>query len=540
MKKLIFSVLSVLLFTTLTGCKRNITPKKDPATIENVCKIGKFVKKIDLNFDTTAFKKALNEALDKVYDAKSYDDAYEALNTIVYKVNELSKKYSVSEALVSYDMSDKEIVEKNKILRDAYLDYSSFYYKMIVELSKNDEYLQLFFAGYDQEDIDFEVDMAKKKIDEKYVSLTKEIDDLKDKANEIGIDLNSKTRDDELLDVMIEYIAKNKELAELMGFDSYVEFADLEWNRSYLESDVKDFIKYTKEYIVPLMDDNNSVIDVKKSFSSLTVPQQNYYKEFSYTSIFDKDYNTINLLKDYSKKMGGSYFTTFAKFLDDGHYVFASNDSSLSGAYTYGYSTYFGPGYQNCTSVAHEFGHYYSQTNSFLNAKSLDLQEFFSQANEYLFTSYLEQNSKSNVTPVYNVRSKEMVDKAAYNIVIASALREFEEEIYSKTITDKNDITEIWNNINNNNYEGKLSAYWKAEIRYDLYYISYATSVTGAVGLYNMSKTNLNQAINAYIKAANNQDIYDDIERILDKVGLYSPFSENAFKEIVKTLEEKR
>lgn len=151
------------MFLTLPGCTRNIKPKKDPASIEYSNKIGKFVKKVDLNFDSNAFKKALNEALDKVYDAKSYDDAYEALNDIVNKVNELTKKYSVSEALVSYDLNNQEIVEKNKILRDAYLDYSTFYYKMIVELSKNDEYLQLFFAGYDQEDIDFEVDMARRK-----------------------------------------------------------------------------------------------------------------------------------------------------------------------------------------------------------------------------------------------------------------------------------------------------------------------------------------------------------------------------------------
>lgn len=55
-----------------------------------------------------------------------------------------------------------------------------------------------------------------------------------------------------------------------------------------------------------------------------------------------------------------------------------------------------------------------------------------------------------------------------------------------------------------------------------------------------MSQESLNKAINAYVKAVNNQEIYDDIDRIFEKVGLYSPFSENAFKEIVKTLEEKR
>lgn len=254
-----------------------------------------------------------------------------------------------------------------------------------------------------------------------------------------------------------------------MGFSSYIEYADLEWKRSYLEEDVSNFIKYTKEYLVPLMNTDTKFIDVDKSFYSLTIPQQNYYREFSYTSVFDKDYSTINLLKDYSKKIGGSYFTTFAKYLDDGHYVFAGNESSYNGAFTYGYSTYFGPGYQDCTTVAHEFGHYYSQTNTFLNSKSLDLQEFFSQANEFLFTSYLEQNSKSNVTPVYNVRSDQLTDRAVYNIVVASALREFEEAIYSKELTSKNEIKEIWDDINNSNYNGILKNI--GELKLDMIYI---------------------------------------------------------------------
>ena len=73
-----------------------------------------------------------------------------------------------------------------------------------------------------------------------------------------------------------------------------------------------------------------------------------------------------------------------------------------------------------------------------------------------------------------------------------------------------------------------------------MYYLSYATSVTGAINLYNQSKINLNDGINKYIKAINNQNIDDDIEQILSKCGIYSPFDENAFKEIVKTLEEKR
>ena len=51
-------------------------------------------------------------------------------------------------------------------------------------------------------------------------------------------------------------------------------------------------------------------------------------------------------------------------------------------------------------------------------------------------------------------------------LTYASAMREFEQKIYSETLTTKDDIKDIWNTINSNNYKGYLRDYWKAEIRF--------------------------------------------------------------------------
>lgn len=540
MKKIIFSILFISLFITLPGCTRQTKLKNKTATIENVNKIGKNIKNIDLEFDRASFNKTLNETLDKIIDAKEFNEIDDALYSLINKINDLSIKYYASQAIMDYDKNNTKYEEKYKNIRDSYNDYVSFYNKMIVELSNNDEYISLFFSGYSQEDIDYEVDMARKKMDEKYIKLTEEIDDLINEGNKVDIDINKSTYDSKLLDITFNFINKNKELSELLGYDSYIDYADIERNRSYLRTDADDFVKNTKDYLVPLMNADNSFLNIKESFNKLSFAEQNYFIEFEMSSIFDKDYYTLNLLKDYSKKIGGSYYRTFHDFIDKGNYVFASSDSSFDVAYSNTLLSYFGKGYQSATSVAHEFGHYYSYTNPLTATRSLDLNEFYSQSNEFLFTSYLEQNSSKNVIPVYNFKAKELIDNACYTIVVGSALREFEEEIYSKTLTNKEEIVEIWNKINTNNYKGILKEFWKIEYRYDLYYLSYATSVTGAINLYNQSKINLNDGINKYIKAINNQNIDDDIEQILSKCGIYSPFDENAFKEIVKTLEEKR
>ena len=352
--------------------------------------------------------------------------------------------------------------------------------------------------------------------------------------------MSDTTYDDKLLDLIFDYVNKNKELAKILEYDSYITYADLVRGRSYTQTDVDDFINNAKKYLLPLMNSNCDFIDLNSELANLSRSEYNYLVEFTTSSIFDKDYSTYKLLDDYSKKMGGSYYKSYIDLMDNGYYIFANKQNSLVSAYTNRYLCYFGPNNQDAQSVAHEFGHYYSQQNELLLTKSLDLKEYYSQANAFLFTSYLEQTSNKTLKKIYNTDTKILVSDACKTIVIASALREFEEKLYTTTLTSKDDIKTIWNELNYNEYNGYLKDYWKVEIRYDLYYLSYATSVTGAVGLYNMSQNDLDGAIATYIKTVNNQSIDDDINEVLYKAGLNSPFSEEAFINIVNTLKEKR
>ena len=538
MKKLFSFLLIFLTIITMTGCKRIIILKDDAPSITNTNKIGSFVKKMDLEFNNITFKNQLNETLDKIMDAKDYSELDEALYPILNKVTSLFKKYSIADALTNYDPNNSEYKEKYEILRDSYYDYEDFYNKLIVEVGKNDDFITQFFSGYSEEDIKFEIELARKKQDDNYITLRKELDDIEKKADRIGISFSDGSKDDELLELMLEFVSKNKQLAAILGYDSYIEYADINYSRSYLKEDVDDFINYTKTYLVPLMDNNGYFVDAKGIYNTLSTKEKNYFSELFYSSVYDTDYKTINLLNDYAIAMGNSYYSTFRQYTANGNYIYAGNEDSTAGAYSNKYITYFGPGYQDATSVAHEFGHFYSFTNSYINTKSLDLKEFYSQANEYLFTSYLEHNAPKNVENVYNAKGKIEVGDTCRTIVIASALREFEERLYSQTLTDKEDIVDIWNTINNNYYNGVLLPYWKAEIRYDIYYISYGTSATGALGLYSISKDSFKSAKNKYMSAAKNNNIDDDINEVLQKAGLLSPFDEEVFKNIVKLLKE--
>ena len=538
MKKILSFLLIFLTIITVTGCKRIIILKTDEPTITNQKKIGALAKNTNLSFDDVKFKQKLNETLDKISDAKEYYDVEEALYSIINSVTELMRKYTIADCLTNYDPNNSEYTEKYNILHDAYYEYEDFYNKMIVELSRDDDFLSGFYEGYSQEDIDFEVQLARKKQDENYIKIEKELDDIRAEANKIGVNVYTDYQNNEMLELILEYVNKNKQLAAILGFDSYIEYADIYYARSYLQSDVDDFINYTKKYLVPLMDESGYFFNARALYDTLSVGQKNYFQEFSYSSAYDKDYYTFNLLNDYAREMSGSYLTTFRNYLNTGNFIFADGDDSVAGAYTTKYISYYGPGYQDCTTVAHEFGHFYSFTNQLLNTKSLDLKEFYSQANEFLFTSYLEHNARNNVKAVYDVNAKIMIGDSCRTIVIASALREFEQKLYSSTLTDKSDILTIWRNLNNDSYNGLLLDFWKAEIRYDLYYMSYGTSVTGAMGLYTLSKTNFSDAKYKYILSVQNNNYDDDIIEVLENAGLKSPFDEEVFIEIANLIKE--
>lgn len=540
MKKILYLIITCLTIITISGCKKNIKPKDEIPSVTNVNKIGAKIKKMNIDFNDVTYKNDLDKALENIKNANNYDEIYDYLISISPKTNSMINKYLVADALVNYDPDNTTYVEKSKTLTNAYYDYVDFYNNLVVELAKNDEYLENFFSDYTADEIEFTVNECKKKLDENYIKLNKELDEIRDEADKIEINFKDNADDEKLLELMYDYVNKNKELAKIMEYDSYITYADLMRGRSYTQTDVDNFISNTKKYLLPLMANNTDFIDIIAEREKLSRSEYNYLVEFNTSSIYDKDYSTYRLLDEYAKKMGGSYYSTYADFMDNGYFIFANKTNSLVGAYTNRYMCYFGPNNQDAKSVAHEFGHYFSQQNDLLLTKSLDLKEYYSQANAFLFASYLEQTANKTLKKIYNTDTKIMVADACKTIVVASALREFEEKLYTTTLTDKNDIKTIWNEINQNNYNGYLKDYWKLEIRYDLYYLSYATSVTGAVGLYNMSQNNLNDGIKTYIKTVNNQSLDDDIDEILAKAGLNSPFSEEAFINIVNTLEGKR
>ena len=537
-KRFLFASIISLFTFTLTGCKTHIALKNQEPTIESVSKIGKAFKNYDLSFNDVTYKNMMDEALSDLKGATSYEDAYNAIEKALIKTHELINKYYVASALYDYNQDVEEIKEQKELLSDAYYEYESFRANLIYELKDNMDILRQLLPGFSDEDIEYEINQSEKKKEEKYTNLQKEIDDITDEFNNLDFDLYDNSNNSQILELLYRFVNKNKELSEYLGFDSYTEYKDVMYSRIYTKDDVNDFISNVKEYILPI-DFDSFANKIRSKVARISYPEYAYLVEFEETSIFDGDYKTKRLANDYAKKIGGNYYKTYSDYNNKGYYVFSNEENCLTGAYTNDCLSYFGKGYQDVSTFIHEFGHYYSFTNGDVLEKSLDLKEFYSQANEFLFLSYLEQYSDSYLKDVYDIESSIKLIDSCNTLIIGSAFREYEEKIYTSTISTPTDLYDIWNNLNSNEYNMQLDDYWKIEIRYDVYYLSYATSLTGALSLYSYSQNNFSNAALAYMNAACNSNMDYDIVEVLTKNHLDDPFSEEAFIHILNLVEEK-
>ena len=541
MKKIVFGILTTLFIFTSSGCTRRINLRNEEPSIDNVNKVGSYVKKMDISFNDTTYKQLLEDALEDFKGTDDYDSLYDVISKVVLKTNELVKKYYAAEALHNSDYDNKEYKEKYDILSDSYYEYESFRANLIVELSNDYDLLrEILGEDYTDEELEFEIELSKKKASDTYKNLKKEIDEISDEYNKLNVSLRDDSNKALILDNLYRFVNKNKELSSYLGFDSYIEYIDTEYSRIYTYDEEKEFISNVKDYILPLMDNNRSVLDLKKKVKSLTYPEYNYLIELTESSAYDRDYNTINLAKDYAKKLGGSYYSTFRDYLNEGHFIFSDSSNSLDSGYTTPYLSYFGPNYQDIETVIHEFGHYYSINNGNVLYKSLDLKEFYSQGNEYLFLKYLENTSYENTKNVYDVYSCYKLVNSCQTLIIGSALREFERKIYTFDLSESADLENIWTNLNYTDYNRLLQDYWKFEVRYDNYYLSYSTSTMGALSLYTYANTNFEKAGLAYMNASCNDNEDDDLIEVLTKAKLVNPFSEDAFKAVVEFIKEKR
>ena len=329
----------------------------------------------------------------------------------------------------------------------------------------------------------------------------------------------------------------NNNIAVSAGYDDYMVYAYAnEYNRDYTPSYVAETMRnYVKLYIAPIFTKvAMQYANVVRNSKFNTYADLDFYCGLMEDSLFantkDESFgrvrSAISYVGEYFKYMKRSAIDTGGQKFDfegavedlfkNGNYF----TGEYQGAYTWWFDAidkpilYFGlgdgeyVGYDTAFTFVHEFGHYYENLYNGNLRLSYDQDETHSQGNEMLFLAWLAQNKPSGVTNGFEMVELAQLFDMLGNIVISTAVDEFEQAAYSGEYNGKAigvSYDELFSTILHS-YSGAdaylNTDYWTYVVfSSPAYYVSYAMSALPSLELYVKAKSvGLYTARECYVK----------------------------------------
>lgn len=408
----------------------------------------------------------------------------------------------------------------------------------------NGDIKQIFYKGLTNDEI---LDYIGINYPDDYYQKKKRLSELE--SNYLALDEKSETYLDEIDEIFVEYVNLGNEFVDIYYdgiYDNYYDYMFKEvYGRDYRPKDTYGFYDNIMDYILPL----SSFIEAK--YDEIRDELDDDSLELLDTIIsgdsFTECFDIIEAYKDY---MGGDFKNVFDDlFKDGGNYYISYDNDGYSGAYveTLGIESkdyypiaFFGPHNHDSSTIIHEFGHYF---NGYINRNDnspMDLFETHSQADEYLFYQFLFQELfKDNEALADALKCYFLQDDYEY-LVYFAMVSEVERLCYEKDNLQLGDLKNICHELYTKNTglnvfgptERSLYRYTQNVTMYSPgYYISYATSLIGALNINRIAEDNFNDAKDSYYKLINHNGI-DGYVDVYEYAGLKNPFEEDTFKYI--------
>ena len=521
-----------------------------------------------------------NEVLAMIEAAEKYDPALHGYA----EEGALADEYAIVDAahtelyeLVEYAISQRQLAEiayycdiDNTELEETY-SYMMDYYTAVVAkfytLSRpfyDSCYREFYYYGMTDEEINAFL------FDSDAIS-NPEYTALKERNNAIEVEflaLSGSEKREKLPELYAEFVENNNKMAELMGYENYLEYAyENVYGRDYSYEDAAHLSEYVKTYMSPVF---NKIYKIYRNLTGYTTEEYERYK--SHTSYpFFENLEGNTQVNDYIDLMAFtsnpdkniSFSDEFNKLMGDGN-MFRGD---YQGAFvTSIYSAnlpiaYFGSGYDSAFTVIHEFGHFMNEIYSADVAEentnfsqSYDLLEMHSQGNELLYLCYLEQNADLSEVEHTLIQSYSLVNML-YVVMAGMTIDSFEQAIYlnqyegtnaevimadGKITSDEFDL--LYTSICiDYGVEDSIDGYWQhgMTITSPCYYISYSVSAISVLQLYEMANTDgFDAAKDAYLKLFTYVDENPEMtmEEILEFAGMLSYDDEQLYIDLKNSL----
>lgn len=426
--------------------------------------------------------------------------------------------------------ADKDLEKQYLDAVDICTNANDAYLQMIKRVYQSDSPAkESLFEGWTQEDID------------NLMSYDERIVELQQRNAQIGVEYRTSIDDKRKIQLYIEFVQNNNEIASFYGYTDYYTYAyEKVYSRDYSQNEVEQLRKFARNYMVDIF------------YRGLDNFYYSFYENIgNYTQVEVQDL----LFADYDDLKSdyvGGYIDAAPENLSKALSNMLEHDSmftdaldSKPGAFTTMIGErsycYFGPGYWSSSTVMHEGGHYYASLYMDLGSIPLDLAEVHSQGNEWLFLRYLKDAVNSGV---YNATVDYKLYEAMAMALICVMVDEFEQTVYTTDLTGftaadldaimdqialkyfpNGDVTTMLADMNN---------YWRmVVVEQPVYYISYAVSGIASLSLYTVADRDYDDAMVIYQKLCEEVDLEAGFLGNLKAAGLATPFDESFYYSLV-------
>ncbi len=482
--------------------------------------------------DVDRFYELLDQCKEAALSGKDGDTVMEISDALDEQFNYMDTQLSIASVLHYCDLNDE--------------DASQLYLDCTDQVTQaNNDYLEMAKELYDE---DFP---AKERFFEEWTDLdlamlknyTSEVMELRQRNSEITVAYQDLQDDSELYTKMvplyIEMVQNNNRMAQIFGYDHYYDYAyELVYSRDYDDDEVSIMRSLAGQYLPTAIE--NAMASFYSSRGALSSAQQKKLSSFMSNAFTD---TYIDEIEGYLSTLPKQAQEDMLEMFNGNILMLKSAPNAMEGAFTTAISDdrlicFFGPGYMSPLTAIHEVGHYYGGKHTALNDLPLDLAETHSQANEWLFLSYMDNEMGD---ALYNATVDYKLYSDLASIIICVIVDEFEEQVYTHpdiaNLTG-DDLDAIMEEVCENyggidfisSYTTDIQYYWRmVVVEQPVYYISYAVSAIAAIDVFTIAEEDYEQAVEIYRALIEEVNLDDGFLGNTQNAGLDGPFDEEVY-----------
>lgn len=314
---------------------------------------------------------------------------------------------------------------------------------------------------------------------------------------------------------LVDLIAVRTEIAACLGYESYEDYAnDAFYWRDYEAAEMEQYLLSIQEKLVPLY----------REYWSLTadLPETHEYDSFLY-------------VRNAAQRMGGVIQDAFRLMEDAGLYDISYREQKYDTSFVVflaGFQEpflFFNPtrtAFDHLT-LSHEFGHFCNDYASGGAVGSIDVNEVFSQAMEYLALLYCDDTEDLQIT--------KMADSLS-TYVEQACLSRFEQEMYRLENPSVEALCDLYDRLatsygfDSYGYDSMDFIYYSHLYDSPMYLSSYVISNDAALQFYQMELEETGKGLDAL--KANLNTMQPWFLAFLEEAGLESPFTPGRLDEV--------